>query len=107
MIAHQDIEARSLALARAIVDRVDGDPEHRALALARQRCERWRKTAPCADMERWADILAQSWASVRQVLLDPSEEGRRLRQSNPFCGVLTPRERWAIYRSFRHDSRAA
>jgi hypothetical protein len=108
VITHADIEARSLVLARAIVARVDADPEHRALALARQRCARWRKTAPCADLECWAKILGQPWSAVRAVLLDPSDEGRRLRQSNPFCGVLTPRERWEIYRNWRrHDSRAA
>jgi len=32
------------------------------------------------------------------ILLDESEEGTRLRQIDPFCGILTPKERWEIYR---------
>jgi len=41
---------------------------------------------------------------VRAVLLDESDEGQRLRQSDPFCGVLTPRERWEIYRQAAADA---
>jgi hypothetical protein len=37
---------------------------------------------------------------VRAVLLDESDEGQRLRQSDPFCGILTPEERWKIYREY-------
>jgi hypothetical protein len=33
-------------------------------------------------------------------MVSPSEKARRLRQSSPFCGILTPRERWKIYESF-------
>jgi hypothetical protein len=43
-------------------------------------------------------ILQGSWPEIRSVLLDESEEGKRLRQNSPFCGILTPVERWAIYR---------
>jgi hypothetical protein len=103
MISHLDIETRSLALARAIVEHIDADPGRQALNEARERCRRWRQTAPCADLEEWSAILEQPWPNVREVLLDPAEKGRRLRQSNPFCGVLSPRERWAIYRSHRNS----
>jgi hypothetical protein len=30
-----------------------------------------------------------------------------LRQSSPFCGVLSVRERWDIYRRFNHEPKAA
>ncbi len=107
MKSHQQIDARSLELARAIACRIDADPEHQAVAMARARCALWRRTAPCADLDEWAGLLERPWPEIRAVLLDPSERGTRLRQSNPFCGVLSPRERWALYRSFRHDPRAA
>jgi len=48
----------------------------------------------------WMDVLKKPWSEVRSVLLDDSEKGRLLRQSNPFCGILTPRERWSIYQQF-------
>jgi hypothetical protein len=107
MESHQHIDARSLMLVRAIVSRIDADPEHRAVADARCRCARWRQAAPCADLDLWAELLWRPWPEIRDVLLDASERGMRLRQSNPFCGVLSPRERWTLYRSFRYDPRAA
>ncbi len=36
----------------------------------------------------------------RRVLLDESQEGRRLRQNDLFTDILTPQERWAIYEDF-------
>jgi len=98
VIHHRQTEKRSLAMAQEIVRRIDADPEHRALGLARERCRAWLEKAPCSDLHRWAAILEQPWNAVRRVLLDTSETGIRLRQSNPFCGVLTPRERWDIHR---------
>ncbi|MEI8243943.1 MAG: hypothetical protein WCI17_11790 [bacterium] len=108
MTSHDDINRRSLELACAVVRRVDADPQHAALADARRRCERWLQTAPCSDLLQWKKLLLQPWDAVRAVLLDPSETGQRLRQSNPFCGVLTPRERWDVYRrTRRHDAQPA
>ena len=104
---HQAIDERSLAMARAIAEKIDRDPRRAGLDRAREVCARWGEIAPAAAVEEWAGILAGSWEEVRPVLLDPSEEGRRLRQSHPFCGVLSPRERWAIYREFRGYEQAA
>lgn len=103
---HQDIEERSLALVRAIVARIDADPSRHGVALARKVCARWRLREDSRDLRLWADILDRPWAEIRARLLDPSEEGRRLRQSNPFCGILSPRERWAIYREFSDHAAA-
>jgi hypothetical protein len=51
-------------------------------------------------------ILQRSWPEIRTNLLDDSEEGRRLRQNDPFCGILTPVERWEIYReAARNEAR--
>jgi hypothetical protein len=107
MSSHQQIDARSLALAHVVANRIDADPEHGAIEEARTRCSLWRRNAPCADLDLWAELLTKSWPEIRSALLDPSERGTRLRQSNPFCGVISPRERWTLYRSFRHDPRAA
>ncbi len=97
---HRAIEERSLRMARAIAARIDADPQRRGLDQARAVCQRWARQATTPAVREWAQILRQPWPEVRSVLLDPSEEGRRLRQSDPFCGVLTPRERWSIYKEF-------
>jgi len=46
------------------------------------------------------------WDAIRLFLLDPGEEGCRLRQSSPFCGILSARERPAIFRRFGDENRA-
>ena len=99
MGTHQDVEERSLAMARAIVARIDADPKRAGLARARAVLARWLKARPSPALLEWERILERPWAEIREVLLDPSEEGRRLRQNDPFCGILTPRERWEFYRA--------
>lgn len=101
MSTHQEIDERSLELSRAIVRKIDQDPNRDGLLRARRNCERWLTQNDSRAIRECRSILEKPWEDVRAVLLDESEEGKRLRQSNPFCGVLSPRERWAIYREFR------
>jgi hypothetical protein len=98
MKTHEQIDQRSLTMARAIVAKIDQDPARTGLAKARVTCRRWYEERPLAATKEWLEILDRPWEQVREVLLDESEEGQRLRQSDPFCGILTPRERWEIYR---------
>lgn len=104
---HNDIDRRSLALAGALVARIDADPDRNGLRMARETCARWLSAAPGPAVEEWHELLTRDWSIIRTLLLDEGEEGRRLRQSNPFCGVLSTRERWAIYRHFSHEPQAA
>jgi len=101
---HAGIDARSLAMARAVVAHIDADPRRGGLDRARATCRRWLAQGVAAAAE-WARMLdAAPWEEIRRILLDPSEAGRALRQNSPFCGILSPRERWAIYREFAgHD----
>ena len=62
--------------------------------------------APPAIAE-WRELLMQDWTVVRQALMDEGEEGQRRRQSSPFVGVLSSRERWEIVRRFGHEASAA
>jgi hypothetical protein len=94
---HQDIDERSLTMARRIVEKIDVDPDRAGLDRARGVCERWVQMGNVPARE-WKSILERPWAEIREILLDESEEGRRLRQNDPFCGILTPEERWEIYR---------
>lgn len=108
MRTHEQIDRRSLKLARAVVSRIDADPSRDGLRQARALCRTWLTTRPSPALEEWDRILSQPWEQVRSVLLDTGERGTRLRQSTPFCGILTPRERWDIYREFeRHEASRA
>jgi len=100
MKTHEEIDQRSLALARAVAVEIDRDPERRGLLKARKKCARWFHDNPAPVLAEWLVILNQEWDKVRAVLLNEHEEGRRLRQSSPFCGILSPKMRWDIYRRF-------
>ena len=106
MKTHEAIDQRSLEMARRIVAKIDADPRREGLARARRVCARWVEQGNVPARE-WATILAErSWEEIRRLLLEDSEESRRLRQSDPFCGILTPQERWEIYReAARHEAR--
>lgn len=95
---HQSIDRRSLDMAQQIVAKIDADPSRAGLEHARDVCRRWVERGNVPAIE-WMRILeTQGWSDIRRILLDDSEEGRRLRQNDPFCGILTSRERWEIYR---------
>ena len=105
MKTHQQIDERSLALARAVIEKIEADPQRADLARARAVCRRWYQREPAPVFGEWLKILEKPWPEIRGILGDESERGQRLRQSDPFCGILTPKERWAIYRRFRsHDA---
>jgi hypothetical protein len=99
---HQEIDRRSLVMVRRIVAKIDADPERRGLEHAKAVCERWVSEGINSASE-WLQILQKPWDEVRAILLDESDEGQRLRQTDPFCGILTPAERWQIYREFSHE----
>lgn len=87
-------------MAKAIVEKIDRDPQRKGFAIARANSRRWMQQRPTAGNQEWMQIIERPWEEVRLVLLDPSETGKRLRQNDPFCGILTPHERWEIYREF-------
>jgi hypothetical protein len=104
MKTHQQIDQRSLRLARAVVEKLeDGDPRT-GVALAQENNRRWNAQNPSRLHEDWTAILSGKWENIREILLDKSERGAQLRQNNPFCGILTPQERWKIYREFNQET---
>lgn len=100
MRTHQAIDRRSLEMARRIVEKIDADSDRAGFQRAKEVCRRWvaQGNAPARE---WLTILERPWDEVRAILLDDSDEGQRLRQSDPFVGILTPQERWAIYKEAR------
>lgn len=97
MRTHQQIDRRSLEMVRRIVEKIDADPSRAGFQRAKDVCHRWVEQGNIPARE-WLIILERPWDEVRAILLDESDEGQRLRQSDPFTGILTPQERWAIYR---------
>ncbi|HMP90670.1 MAG TPA: hypothetical protein PJ991_10735 [Kiritimatiellia bacterium] len=101
---HASIDRRGLDLAKAIIEKLEAGDLEAGLARAREVNQRWYKLNPAPLHKEWAEILHSDWSRIKAVLLDESEHGRNLRQNNPFCGILTPRERWAVFREHRQHA---
>ncbi len=99
--SHDWIDARSLALAQAVAEKIRRDPS--LLQRAFENHARWKESRetwpPC--LREWEEILAgRNVDDVLAILVEDSEDGRRRRQSSPFTGFLTPAERKEIFEHY-------
>lgn len=105
MNAHARIDQRSLAFGCAIAARVAENPQ--LIQHARENLTRWLGAcSPRArsTLQEWMSILDGPTEGIAAVLTGTDERAVRLRQSNPFAGVLAAQERNAILRRFQlHD----
>ena len=85
-IGHPHIDTRSLAMARIIVERIDADPKLIEVAHRKLQREEGRRGRLSLASQEWKEILTRPWSEVREILLDDSDEGQRLRSSKPFAG---------------------
>jgi hypothetical protein len=98
---HRSIDERSLAFGRAVAARVLADPE--LIARAQATVARWMTTcSPNAHqaLQEWRTALEGPIDGVITLLTSQDERATRLRQSNPFAGILSQQERIAILRRF-------
>ena len=97
---HQRIDRRSLALHRAIAEKLRDNPA--LLAIALDNIERWSRAGGHSQpyWDAWREILSRPLPEILDSLVDESERMTALRQATPFAGVLEPAERWAIYQRF-------
>src|ERR1700693_5795029 len=100
---HPRLDLRSLALHRAIAEKLRDHPE--LIEIARDNLERWSlahgRSQPYWDA--WREILTRPLPEILDLLGEESERMMALRQATPFAGVLEPAERWAIYARFGPD----
>ncbi|MBI4765295.1 MAG: hypothetical protein HY787_11900 [Deltaproteobacteria bacterium] len=96
---HFQIEERSLALHRAIARRIRENPA--LLDIAKMNFEKWiSDQGETPYWSEWKKILNSSPEEIIDFLVSHDQKAVWLRQSSPFCGILTPKERWKIYESF-------
>ncbi len=99
--SHPWIDARNLAMCRLIARKIRRRPALYQRAL--ETLERWERLLsprPPGLME-WGRIMRRRTArTVLRLLTEESERGNRLRQSDPFCGILTRDERRRILRAY-------
>jgi len=101
---HEIVDDRSLEMDRVIAEKIRANPKLIQIALAN--IERWLANPDYSESGRqaaleWKGIIENSSVEALVTLLESSsEETRRLRQSSPFCGILTPDERQAIFQKY-------
>jgi len=108
MNSHTAIDARSLAMDRLIAKRLRENPA--VLDKARGVLANWMASCDASvrpAFEEWRAILDGPLSKILATLEGDDEKSAQLRQSSPFCGILTPAERTAILMSHAHDQRAA
>lgn len=103
---HQVIDLRNIEIGRIIAEKLRKQPE--LLDLAKGNLERWiaqsNGAPPPAHLE-WKGILERmQLMEIMELLTQDSENAKRLRQSNPFAGVLTPQERWNVLKAYETGS---
>ena len=95
---HPDIDRRVLALTRITVARIDTNPAlvHTGLENIRRWTRQKGGYLPQCHAE-WRRLIEQHpWEMLREMLLEESDEGQRLRSSHPFKGIVTETERRRI-----------
>jgi len=97
MHAHSHIDRRSLEMDRVVARRIQENPQ--LLAKVRETLRRWIATASPAvrpTLLEWEQILDGPADRLHRTLTGDDEDSTRLRQSSPFCGILTQAERTEI-----------
>lgn len=106
---HRFIDERSLAFDRLIAAKLRSEP-----ALVEKACAnlaRWLETSSrrvSPDLTEWQRALSGPFDELLALLEATDGRATRLRQSSPFCGILTTEERTGIIREFqKRESLAA
>jgi hypothetical protein len=106
---HSDRENESLLLARVLSERIRRDPStiKKAAAYAKRRLQT-ASSRESKELQEWLRIL-QTYPvpRLRRFLTDSSERAIRLRQSSPFFGALSPKERDELLRATREQTERA
>lgn len=99
---HRLVDERSLAFGRLLAERLVRHPE--LIDRARATATRWLTI--CSPrvhpaLHEWLAALNGPVEGVIAILTGRDERATRLRQSNPFAGLLSQEERNAILRRFQ------
>ena len=114
---HSFLDRRSLAFHLAIAERRRTDPR-----LLGKVCDRLRALMEDSSVSMSVRDAYREWLlfieqhrfdEVLALMVDPSEEGKRLRKATPFSGILSQEERaaipwnkgeWGIYKKYKRET---
>lgn len=103
--SHQWMDACDLAMARCIAEKIRHQPG--LMQIPKNNLRRWKQKLrrwPPA-LREWEEILAtNSAARVLEILTQDNDEGQRLRQSDPFVGILAEEDRQWFLEKYDEDT---
>jgi len=94
MKTHADIDLRSLEFHKHVVVKIENDPSLKKKAF--EILDRWTAVSPHRSRKEWRDILSLPWSKAKEVILEDTENGRRIRQTSPLPCLLSKEERGDI-----------
>jgi hypothetical protein len=103
---HALAERRSLAAHCEIARRLELNPKLLIAAAERLEQSIAQGTTSQYYAERWRALLKGPLEILTALLKSPSEDATSLRQATPFSGVLTPQERWLLWKQVRAEFEA-
>lgn len=96
----RDVDLRSLALHRLVVQKIQADPQ--LFAKAQAMLERMEAEASMATLPyvlEWRRCFDEGIAEALAIAVEDSERGQTLRSTSPFPGILDDRERIEVLKS--------
>lgn len=102
-----ELDARSLALHRLIVQKISRDQS--LFEEVRETLDRYRSKGDLVSarcLAEWQPIVDLGIKAALIAAVDPSERGDALRSTSPFAGILTESERLSFFEAWKR-SRAA
>lgn len=96
MRCHETLDRRALEMDRIIAERILTRPD--LVDRVRKNLDRWESqhSRQLSCHAEWRAILDQPVSEIASFLKSDDQEACRLRQSSPFCGILTREERTRI-----------
>lgn len=107
MRTHTEIDSFSLELHRLAVDKIRENPA--LFTKVEATLSRWRSmVSPAAQpyLDEWNRLIEDGVDACLSVAVEDSERGRALRQSSPFSGVLTHKDRFAFLKAWAQKNAA-
>lgn len=99
---HQTLDQRSLALHRLIAEKIKRNPM--LFEKVVNTLIRWKSIVAASSqpyVHEWELLVQQGMAQCLSVATEESPRATALRQSSPFCGILTNAERTQFFKTWR------
>lgn len=96
---HADVERFSLRLHEEVAQHIRANPA--LLDRARANITRWKRQlgqSASRDLDIWSSILTGPLEDILSMMVARTEKGDRLRQSSPFCGIISQARRMELFR---------